>query len=134
MGARGRFWAPTAIDEASKALLWFEKSVGDVKIVVLARIFKPTQLITLEIWKIVPIPDDAARVRPGAMTTRAYLNYPQNDPQCVQTITIRRLPGTDPTQFNPSAYSVQGGPLRLQFRDLFLRDPENTVSLSARTC
>jgi hypothetical protein len=113
-----------------KALLWFEKSAGEVKIVILARISRPTQLITLEMWKVVP--DDAARVRLGAMGTRGYLNCPRNDPRCLQTTTIRRIPGTNPNQFDPNMYSVQGGPLLLEFRDLFLRNPaprEHSITL-----
>ena len=104
-----------------KALLWFEKSAGEVKIVILAIISRPTQLITLELWTAVP--DNAAPVRPGAMGTRGYLNCPRNDPRCVKTTTIRRIPGTNTSQFDPNMYSVEGGPLVLEFKNLFLRNP-----------
>ena len=42
---------------------------------------------------------------------------------CTQTIIIERADGLD--KADPSSYEVTGGPLRLEFKDLFLQEAEN---------
>ena len=47
-------------------------------------------------------------------------------PQCVHVVEIAPAAGINnghPNQFDPASYVVTGGPLRLEFIDIFLRQP-----------
>lgn len=97
---------------------WFRASNHAVKIVLLAKLEQHQQRVILEKWKEVPTNPS----RPGP-TTRAATAL---GPDCAQGITITRAVGitdTDPNRFNPASYVVISGALRLDFVDLFLRQP-----------
>jgi hypothetical protein len=112
-------WTQTLPKLREKARWWFTKSRGDVKIVLLVKSSPGSNNITIEKWKIVQAPP-----RHGATTTRAAASM--QAPQCVHTIKISQAAGignADPNRFNPGSYVVTGGPLRLEFADVFLRQP-----------
>lgn len=88
---------------------WFSSSNHDVKIVLLAKFDRRQSQIILEKW------EEQAATRQGATTTRLAAT-PQ--PVLQQAITITREATT------PVSYSVTGGALLLEFRLLFLRDPD----------
>ncbi|KAL2753765.1 hypothetical protein ACRALDRAFT_1065025 [Sodiomyces alcalophilus JCM 7366] len=105
----------------NKARWWFTASNFDVKIILLIKMSLQSPDIDIEKWKA------EKSTRPG-MTTRAMAAQAQPvlSPVCVQTIAITRAPGlslNDPRRFIPSSYRVTSGLLRLEFEDLFLRDP-----------
>ncbi|KAF1811091.1 hypothetical protein P152DRAFT_459971 [Eremomyces bilateralis CBS 781.70] len=105
-----------------KAKWWFDVSGGDIKIVILAKLDQQSQIIHLEKWKAIQLPPSAG------VTTRTRAATAAAAPQshCVQTIDISRTPGindTDPNRFDGASYVITGGPLQLEFMDLFLRKP-----------
>jgi hypothetical protein len=116
-----------------KARWWFNVSKGDVKVVLLVKMAQNqgSYTIHLEKWKVIQMPQPGATTRARAAAAAAAIQ-PQSD----QTIDIIRAPGisnTDPNRFNPMSYNVTGGSLRLEFVDLFLRQPippETDVVLS----
>lgn len=85
---------------------WFEASDHAVKIVLLAKLDYHHRQISLDKF------EEPTVVRQGATTTRAASRLVQ------QSITIVRNDGTA-----PPSYDVAGGPLVLDFRLLFLREP-----------
>jgi hypothetical protein len=91
-----------------KARWWFRASRYDVKIILLVKMNRSSGQIIIEKWKGMPAP------RPGATT---WSQAQQLLPTRVDSIRITQVPGT-----NPATYNVTG-PLRLEFVDLFLRQP-----------
>ena len=111
-------WTQTLQELREKARWWFDKSKGDVKIVLLVKSFPISNCIRIEKWKLGPITS-----RQGATTTRAATAM---TPQCVHVVEIARATGINnghPNQFDPASYVVTGGPLQLEFIDIFLRQP-----------
>lgn len=93
---------------------WFGASNHQVKIVLLAKFDRGARSIILEKWV-----EGPARTRPGATTTRAAA---APEPTRRQLITIAQVAGVSgANRLNPLSYSVTGGPLRLEFDLLFLR-------------
>lgn len=102
-----------------KGRWWLEASDYAVKVVILVKFFQSESLILLEKWKAV-VGDD----RPGATITRRSEGR-SCQPGCVQTVTISR-PGVgdeDLARLDQNSYVVVSGPLKLDFAELFLRDP-----------
>ncbi|XXG99234.1 hypothetical protein Hte_005571 [Hypoxylon texense] len=91
---------------------WFSASSHDVKIVILAKFDRGQSKIILEKW------EEAAATRPEATTTRRAAAVQQMTPVLRQEITIRR-----DEAMNPASYNVTRGPLVLEFKLLYLRDP-----------
>ena len=111
-------WSQTLQKLREKARWWFDKSEGDVKIVLLVKSSPGSNHIRIEKWKLAP-----AASRQGATTTRAATAM---TPQCVHVVEIARAAGINnghPNQFDPASYVVTGGPLQLEFADIFLRQP-----------
>jgi len=111
-------WSQTLEKLREKARWWFDKSIGDVKIFLLVKSSPGSNHIRIEKWKLAP-----AASRQGATTTRAATAM---TPQCVHVVEIARAAGINdahPNRFNPTSYVVTGGPLRLEFIDIFLRQP-----------
>jgi hypothetical protein len=111
-------WSQTLEKLREKARWWFDKSNGDVKIVLLVKSSLGSNHIRIEKWKLAP-----AASRQGATTTRAAAVM---TPQCVYVIEIARAAGignAHPNRFDPASYVVTGGPLQLEFIDIFLRQP-----------
>ena len=89
-----------------------------MKIVLLVKSSLGSNHIRIEKWKLAP-----AASRQGATTTRAATAM---TPQCVHVVEIARAAGINnghPNQFDPASYVVTGGPLQLEFIDIFLRQP-----------
>ena len=111
-------WTQTLEKLRQKAEWWFAKSRGDVKIVLLVKSSPRSNHIRIEKWKRAP-----AVPRRGATTTRAAAAM---TPQCIHVVQIARAAGINnahPSRFDPASYVVTGGPLRLEFIDIFLRQP-----------
>jgi hypothetical protein len=109
-------WTQTLEKLRQKAKWWFAKSGGDVKIVLLVKSPRSNH-IRIEKWKLAPTS------RPGATTTRAAAAM---TPQCIHVVEIARANGINnahPNRFDPASYVVTGGPLQLEFIDIFLRQP-----------
>ena len=112
--SRGRKDFPTFVIEAgnsqswgsltAKASLWFKKSNGRVRIVVLVKIIEGSNTIKIEKWK------------PNARSQGMAI---ANLGACVQKIRIPQIPGSNP--YSPASYEVVGGDLRLEFDDVMLR-------------
>jgi hypothetical protein len=117
---RGENSFPTLVIEAgksqrwtslrSKARLWFDKSRGDVRIILLVKIIDNSNAIQIEKW--VPTPTHR---RTSSRIGRGSLGV------CDQEITIRQTPGSNP--YHAASYTVAGGPLSLNFNELMLRPP-----------
>jgi hypothetical protein len=113
---RGENAFPTLVIEAgmsqrwaslrSKARLWFEKSRGDVRIVLLIRIVDNSNTIWIEKW---------ISTRTRSRTERVSLGVRDREIQILQT------PGSNP--YDAASYNVVGGPLSLEFNELMLRPP-----------
>jgi hypothetical protein len=111
-------WSQTLQKLREKARWWFDKSKGDVKIVLLIKSSPGSNHIQIEKWKLGLAPS-----RQGATTTRAAAAM---TPQCIHVVEIALAAGINnahPNRFNPASYVVTGGPLQLEFIDLFLRQP-----------
>ena len=111
-------WSQTLEKLREKARWWFDKSKGDVKIVLLVKSSPGSNHIRIEKWKLA-----LAASRQGATTTRAAAAM---TPQCIHVVQIARAAGINnahPSRFDPASYVVTGGPLRLEFIDIFLRQP-----------
>ena len=111
-------WSQTLEKLRQKAEWWFAKSGRDVKIVLLVKSSPRSNHIRIEKWKLAP-----AASRGGATTTRAAAAM---TPQCIHVVEIARANGihnAHPNQFDPASYVVTGGPLQLEFVDIFLRQP-----------
>ncbi len=98
----------------SKMRWWFNESNGDVKIVVLAKLYPRRQAILLEKYIRGPrVP------RPGATNTRrSSAAAAMPEPNCHQEIWVKRTPGS-----NPATY-VATGALILEFPLLFLHQAD----------
>ena len=111
-------WSQTLQKLREKARWWFDKSKGDVKIVLLVKSSPRSYHIRIEKWKLAP-----AASRQGATTTRAAAAM---TPQRIHVVGIARANGignAHPNRFDPASYVVTGGPLQLEFIDIFLRQP-----------
>jgi hypothetical protein len=111
-------WSQTLQKLREKARWWFDKSNIDVKIVLLVKSYPGRNHIRIEKWKLAQ-----ATSHQGATTTRAAATM---TPQCVHVVEIARAAGindTHPNRFDPASYVVTGGPLQLEFIDIFLRQP-----------
>jgi len=111
-------WSQTLEKLREKAKWWFDKSKGDVKIVLLVKSSPGSNHIRIEKWKLA-----LAASRQGATTIRAAAAM---TPQCIHVVEIARAAGINnghPNQFDPASYVVTGGPLQLEFIDIFLRQP-----------
>jgi hypothetical protein len=111
-------WSQTLQKLREKARWWFDKSNRGVKIILLVKSSPSSNHIRIEKWKLAP-----ATSRQGAATTRAATAM---TPQCVHVVEIARAASIDdahPNRFDPASYVVTGGPLQLEFIDIFLRQP-----------
>jgi len=111
-------WTQTLEKLRQKAEWWFAKSGGDVKIVLLVKSSPRSNHIRIEKWKLAPPVS-----RRGATTTRAAAAMTS---QCIHVVEIARANGINdahPNRFDPASYVVAGGPLQLEFIDIFLRQP-----------
>jgi hypothetical protein len=111
-------WTQTLEKLRQKAEWWFAKSGGDVKIVLLVKSSPRSNHIWIEKWKLAP-----AASRRGATTTRVAATM---TPQCIHVVEIAQANGIDnahPNRFDPASYIVTSGPLKLEFIDIFLRQP-----------
>lgn len=103
----------------TKARWWFEHSKRDVKVVLLTKADMASTQIKIEKWKAV----ETMPTWEGRVTTQSETTF---EPVCLTTIEITRRAGignNDSRRFAPTSYGVTGGPLRLEFEDLFLRRP-----------
>jgi hypothetical protein len=100
---------------------WFSASDHAVKIVLLIKVNRHLQKITIEKWT-----EGPPNPRPGATSTRAALAI---TPLLRQTIGIemtplaRDAPPDDAIRADLNSYIVTRGDLRLEFELLFLRPP-----------
>ncbi|KAI5465490.1 hypothetical protein BGZ63DRAFT_373728 [Mariannaea sp. PMI_226] len=108
-------WSQTLPAIRAKMHWWFDVSNGAVKIVLLAMANRAEYGIILEKWK---RGHENPPSRPGATRTRSFSANLQV-PTCHQTVTITRVGGANV----PWSYQVVRAPLRLEFRDVFLREP-----------
>lgn len=102
-----------------EATLWLLQSNYTVKAVILVKIRAESGTITVEKWTAT-----GSSGRPGATATRAF-STSYREPRRVQEIQISR-PGVgngDSARLNSESYVVARGPLRLEFGELFLRQP-----------
>lgn len=90
---------------------WFRTSRHQVKIVVLAKFSKDAQRIVIKKWI-----GASQEVRTRGSGTTTFWT-----PERVQDITVTKPPGAD--RRDPAVYQVASGPLRFEFRLLFLRPP-----------
>lgn len=97
-----------------KARFWFDISNHDIKIVILAKLYRNRGIIILEKWQ-----EGPSHPRSGATTTRSM---PPLEASCYQTIVITKIDG------NPPTFQVTSGDLVLSFRLLFLREPRQGES------
>jgi hypothetical protein len=91
-----------------------------VKIVLLVKSSPRSNHIRIEKWKLA-----LAASRRGATTTRAAAAAAMT-PQCIHVVEIAQANGIDdahPNRFDLASYVVAGGPLQLEFIDIFLRQP-----------
>ncbi|CAH0001149.1 unnamed protein product [Clonostachys byssicola] len=96
---------------------WFSESNHKVKVVLLVKIHPPSrQEITIEMWR-----ERLPERRSGPMTLRALADNSGLSPHLQQTINITRVSDADPLL--AESYRVTGGALRLEFADLFDRQP-----------
>lgn len=117
-----------------KKTWWFRESRYQVKIVILAKLFRRRRRILVEKWIEVP-----AQAGPGVQTraqTAAFVAATLT-PTCRQTIEITTNPGTTTAAQiqDPGSYSVTSDPLTLEFDLLFLRPPlagERDISVGAQ--
>ena len=89
-----------------------------MKIILLVKSSPRSNDIQIEKWKLAP-----AASRQGATNTQAATAM---IPQCVHVVQIAQAAGINnghPNQFHPASYVVTGGPLQLEFADIFLRQP-----------
>ena len=124
--ARGAGAFPTLVIEArysqswhslrTKAQWWFNASHYDVKIVLLTKLDQSSRQIQIEKWKSDPSVSSQPRYTTRAQVARA------RTPGCVQTVVIGLADGLE--KADPTSYEVDGAPLRLEFEDLFLRNPD----------
>ncbi|KAL1887913.1 hypothetical protein Sste5346_009917 [Sporothrix stenoceras] len=133
-GGTGNNW-PTLVIEAgvtqmfpslrAKMVWWFAASSHRVKIVILMKLQLGQEAIDIEQWT------ETLTTRQGAMT-RSMARAGQSSglqPDCRQTISITwagpqavlSIPSQDRT---PQHFRVSGGPLVINFEDLFLRPPD----------
>ncbi|CAH0019521.1 unnamed protein product [Clonostachys rhizophaga] len=121
-----RAW-PTLVIEAGysqslealrRELKWlFSESDHKVKLVLLVKMHSPSrQEITIETWR-----ERLPERRSGAMSLRAIGGDSGLRPCLQQAINITRAPDASPIL--PESYCVTGGALRLEFADLFDRQP-----------
>ncbi|KAH6611347.1 dead deah box dna helicase [Trichoderma cornu-damae] len=108
----------TILSLRAKARWWFEASNYDVKIVLLVKLDGANESLLIEKWK-TPRPP----VRSGATMTRVATTLQPQRVHAVSVIRNPRISDTHRDRFSNDRYSVDGGPLRLEFRDLFLREP-----------
>jgi hypothetical protein len=101
----------------TKAQWWFNASHYGVKIVLLTKLDETTRQIQIEKWKYDPSISSHPRYTTRAQAARA------RTPSCIQTVVISLAHGLD--KADPMSYEVDGAPLRLEFEDLFLRQPDN---------
>ncbi|KAI9163568.1 hypothetical protein HJFPF1_05185 [Paramyrothecium foliicola] len=87
---------------------WFSASNYQVKIVLLVKLNRTDNSISIERWQ-----EELSRRSGATMTQR----NPIVEPTLQQSITITQRAG------NPVSYNITGGALVLPFRLLFLRDP-----------
>lgn len=108
---------------------WFNSSGHQVKIVILAKLYKGWRKILLEKWiEVIPQVHQA----PTNVTTRAQsraaaavIQAPV--PFLAQTIEVQMRAGiTTAQRSNATSYTVTSGPLTLEFERLFLRRPGQT--------
>ncbi|KAL7955330.1 hypothetical protein V8C34DRAFT_248692 [Trichoderma compactum] len=100
-----------------KAYWWFSASIYEVKIVLLLKLNGRKESMLIEQWTALQPHRHGATMTHAATTLR---------PRCIQSISITRDPtihNAHPDRLSNSRYVVQGGPLRLAFTDLFLRQP-----------
>jgi hypothetical protein len=108
-------WSQSRVALVAKAHWWFEASNRAVKIVLLI-IASPLQ-IQVEKWKTNPLPhSSAAPGRPNTRLFQATNLYPKVHPP---VLTVNRASANTPS----NDYRVISSPLRLEFRDVFLRNP-----------
>ncbi|CAG9946646.1 unnamed protein product [Clonostachys rosea f. rosea IK726] len=116
-------WTQSKPSLVAKAHWWFEASNGAVKIVLLV-IGSPLR-IQIEKWKAGPIPPSSAAPsstsisRPNTRLNAALLREAQR-PRVHPPVLMIERSSTDTPRNN---YRVIGSPLRLEFRDVLLRDP-----------
>lgn len=113
-------WSQSLEKLRQKAEWWFANSGGDVKIVLLVKSSPKSNHIRIEKWKLAP-----AAFRQGATTTRAVAAAAIM-PQYIHVVEIARANGISdvhPNRFDLASYVVAGGPLQLEFVDIFLRQP-----------
>ncbi|CAG9939192.1 unnamed protein product [Clonostachys rosea f. rosea IK726] len=126
VGPENRDW-PTLVIEAgySQSLealrremqWWFSESNHQVKIVLLVKMYLPSRReIIIEKWR-----ERLAGRHSGTMTLRAIGGDSGLRPYLDQTINIARAPDANPVL--PESYRVTRGALRLEFADLFDRQP-----------
>ncbi|VUC28306.1 unnamed protein product [Clonostachys rosea] len=117
-------WSQTKAALIAKAHWWFEASNRAVKVVLLV-IGDPLQ-IQIEKWKASPLPPSSAPPssadpnRPITRNHTAFLQREAERPKVHPPVTTIVRSSIDTP---PNNYRVVGSPLRLEFRDVFLRDP-----------
>lgn len=120
---RANRWPTLVIEAGSSRTLeslridmrwWFSASDHRVKIYLLVKIEISEGLIIIEKYRESPV-----QLRPDAVTTRRGASL---EPQLEQQIRVTKAATGD--VHDPMSYSVLGGPLRLEFNDLFLRSSQ----------
>src|SRR5271155_1216219 len=96
-------WSESLTRLRRDAHIWLENSGGDVKIVLLFSISRTARTMIIEKWENRPVPAN----RP---VTRSMTRTAAQTPTQIQAITI-----------NSNSNTVNGAPLTLEFRKIFLR-------------
>ena len=117
MRPRGADW-PTIVLESGwsesltrlrrDAHIWLENSGGDVKIVLLFSIGRTARTMIIEKWENRPVPANRPATRSITRAVATSPNPPPQTPTQIQAITI-------------DSSTVNGAPLTLEFRKIFLR-------------
>src|SRR4051794_32051498 len=114
-------WSESLTRLRRDAHIWLENSGGDVKIVLLFSIGRTVRTMMIEKWENRPVPTNPPV--PDNPPVPANPSVPANRPT---TRSMTRAAAQTPTQIqaitiNSNSNTVNGAPLTLEFRKIFLR-------------
>ena len=101
-------WSESLPKLRQDAHIWLENSGGDVKIVLLFSIGRTARTMIIEKWENRPVPANPPTTRSMTRAAANPPNQPSQTPTQIQAITI-------------DSNTVNGAPLTLEFRKIFLR-------------
>jgi len=103
-------WSGSLTRLRRDAHIWLEDSRGEVKIVLLFAISRTTRTTIIEKWQNRPVPANRPVTRAMTRAAANPPNQPSQSPTQIQAIAI-----------DSNSNIVNGAPLTLEFRDIFLR-------------